>query len=135
MARVLEAIHWWSRRAQIGLESSPAHASITKLFPGWISDKLCKRKALTVVGYGLSALSKPLFAIAPTAYLVLGSRFSDRVGKGIRSAPRDAMVGELVPADRRGAAYGLCQALDTIGAFPGPLITIALMAALHDNFR
>lgn len=112
-----------------------ATASITKLFSGWLSDKLGKRKALTVLGYCLGALSKPLFAIAPTASLVLGARFSDRIGKGIRGAPRDAMVGDMVPVGQRGAAYGLRQALDTVGAFAGPLLAIALMAALHDNFR
>jgi MFS family permease len=112
-----------------------ATASITKLFSGWISDKLGKRKTLSVIGYGLGALSKPLFAVAPTAYLVLGARFSDRVGKGIRGAPRDAMVGDMVPAGQRVAAYGLRQALDTVGAFGGPLLAIALMAALHNNFR
>ncbi|WP_300214242.1 MFS transporter [Bradyrhizobium sp.] len=112
-----------------------ATASISKLFSGWISDKLKKRKALTIVGYGLSALSKPLFALAPNSSVVLGARFSDRVGKGIRGAPRDAMIGEMVPSRLRGAAYGLRQTLDTIGAFAGPLIAILLMAQLHDNFR
>jgi MFS family permease len=112
-----------------------ATASISKLFSGWLSDKLGKRKALTVLGYGLSALSKPLFALAPTASLVLAARFSDRVGKGIRGAPRDALVGDMVPEGLRGAAYGLRQSLDTVGAFAGPLLAIALMAALHDNFR
>jgi MFS family permease len=112
-----------------------ATASISKLFSGWISDKLGKRKTLTAIGYGLGALSKPLFALAPTSSLVLAARFSDRVGKGIRGAPRDAMVGDMVPAGLRGAAYGLRQALDTAGAFAGPLIAIALMATLHDDFR
>lgn len=112
-----------------------ATASISKLFSGWLSDRLGKRKALTIIGYGLGALSKPLFAIAPTAPFVLGARFSDRIGKGIRGAPRDAMVGDMVPAGQRGAAYGLRQALDTVGAFAGPLIAIVLMAALHNNFR
>lgn len=112
-----------------------ATASITKLFSGWVSDRLGKRKALTVLGYGLGALSKPLFAIAPTASFVLAARFSDRVGKGIRDAPRDAMVGVLVPAGQRGAAYGLRQALDTVGALAGPLLAVAMMAILHDNFR
>lgn len=112
-----------------------ATASISKLFSGWVSDRLGKRKVLTVIGYGLGALSKPLFAWAPTASLVLVARFSDRVGKGIRGAPRDAMVGDMVPAGRRGAAYGLRQALDTVGAFAGPLVAIALMAAFHDDFR
>src|SRR5215469_10264573 len=112
-----------------------ATASISKLFSGWLSDKLGKRKALAVFGYGLGALSKPLFALAPTASLVLAARFSDRIGKGIRGAPRDAMVGDMVPGGFRGAAYGLRQALDTVGAFAGPLIAIALMATLNDNFR
>src|SRR5579864_1305866 len=112
-----------------------ATASISKLFSGWISDKLGKRKALTIVGYGLSALSKPLFALAASSSLVLGARFSDRVGKGIRGAPRDAMIGEMAPLGLRGAAYGLRQALDTVGAFAGPLIAIVLMAETHDDFR
>jgi len=112
-----------------------ATASISKLFSGWLSDKLGKRKTLTVIGYSLGALSKPLFALAPTSSFVLAARFSDRVGKGIRGAPRDALVGDMVPAGLRGAAYGLRQALDTVGAFAGPLIAIALMAALHDDFR
>lgn len=110
-------------------------ASISKLFSGWLSDRLGRRKALTVAGYGLSALSKPLFALATSVSLVLAARFSDRIGKGIRGAPRDALIGDLVPAGSRGAAYGLRQALDTVGAFAGPLIAIALMAALHDDFR
>lgn len=112
-----------------------ATASISKLFSGWLSDKLGKRKTLTVLGYGLGALSKPLFALAPTPSFVLGARFSDRIGKGIRGAPRDALVGDMVPEGQRGAAYGLRQALDTVGAFAGPLLAIVLMAALHDNFR
>lgn len=112
-----------------------ATASISKLFSGWVSDKLGKRKVLAVIGYGLGAVSKPLFALAPNPSFVLAARFSDRVGKGIRGAPRDAMVGDMVPAGLRGAAYGLRQSLDTVGAFAGPLIAVALMATLHDNFR
>lgn len=112
-----------------------ATASISKLFSGWISDRLGKRKALTVIGYGLGALSKPLFAVAPTASWVLAARFSDRIGKGIRGAPRDALVGDFVPTGLRGAAYGLRQSLDTVGAFAGPLLAIALMAVFNDNFR
>jgi MFS family permease len=110
-------------------------ASISKLFSGWLSDRLGRRKMLTVVGYGLSALSKPLFALAPNASLVLAARLSDRIGKGIRGAPRDALIGDLVPEGSRGAAYGLRQALDTVGAFAGPLAAIALMAGLNDDFR
>jgi MFS family permease len=112
-----------------------ATAAIGKLFSGWLSDKIGKRKVLTMIGYGLAALSKPLFAIAPTAALVLAARFSDRVGKGVRDAPRDALIGDLVSKGERGAAYGLRQALDTVGAFTGPLLAIGLMAMLHDNFR
>ena len=109
-----------------------ATASISKLFSGWLSDRLGRRKALTIIGYGLGALSKPLFALAPAASFVLAARFSDRIGKGIRGAPRDALVGDMVPAGLRGAAYGLRQALDTVGAFAGPLLAIALMALLHE---
>ena len=112
-----------------------ATASISKLFSGWLSDKMRKRKVLTIAGYGLSAFSKPLFAIAPTPFFVLAARVSDRIGKGIRGAPRDALIGDIVPLGLRGAAYGLRQTLDTVGAIGGPLIAIALMAALHDNFR
>jgi len=112
-----------------------ATASICKLFTGWLSDRLGKRKVLAVIGYGLAALSKPLFALAPTASLVLAARFSDRIGKGIRDAPRDALIGDMVTVGSRGAAYGLRQALDTVGGFAGPLLAIALMARLHDDFR
>src|SRR5262249_20595284 len=111
-----------------------ATASISKLFSGWISDRIGKRK-VTIVGYGLGALSKPLFATAPTSSWVLVARFSDRVGKGIRSAPRDALVGDLAPIELRGAAYGLRQSLDTVGAFAGPLVAIVLMALFEDDFR
>lgn len=110
-------------------------ASIAKLFSGWLSDQLGKRKVLTIIGYGLGAASKPLFALAPTTAWVLAARFSDRIGKGIRGAPRDALVGDLTPARLRGAAYGLRQSLDTVGAFAGPLLAIALMKWSHDNFR
>jgi MFS family permease len=112
-----------------------ATASISKLFSGWLSDKLGRRKAVTVFGYSLGALSKPLFALAPVPALVLAARFADRIGKGIRGAPRDALVADIVPAGGRGAAYGLRQALDTVGAFSGPLTAIALMSVLHDDFR
>ncbi len=112
-----------------------AAASISKMFSGWVSDRLGKRKALTVIGYGISAISKPLFALAPTASWVLAARFSDRIGKGIRGAPRDALVGDLAPPHLWGAAYGLRQSLDTVGAFAGPLIAIALMALSSNDFR
>ncbi len=112
-----------------------ATASISRLFSGWLSDRLNRRKALTVVGYGLGALSKPLFALAPSAGWVLAARFSDRIGKGIRGAPRDALVGELAPSALRGAAYGLRQSLDTVGAFAGPLLAMVLMALSDNDFR
>jgi MFS family permease len=112
-----------------------ATASITKVFSGTFSDRLGKRKLLTVVGYGMAALTKPLFAIAPTVGWVFGARFADRVGKGIRGAPRDALIADLTPAALRGASYGLRQALDTVGAFLGPLFAIALMSLTHDRFR
>jgi MFS family permease len=112
-----------------------ATASLVKLPSGWISDRIAKRKVLAVIGYGLGALSKPLFALAPTASWVLAARFSDRIGKGVRGAPRDALVADLTPPEVRGAAYGLRQALDTVGAFAGPLLAIALMALFADNFR
>jgi MFS family permease len=115
--------------------TAEAIASITKVFSGTISDWLGKRKLLTVLGYGLAAVTKPLFALAPTAGWVFAARGIDRIGKGIRGAPRDALIAELTPAEVRGAAFGLRQALDTVGAFAGPLLAIALMAATADSFR
>jgi MFS family permease len=112
-----------------------ATASITKVFSGTWSDRLGKRKALTVLGYGLAALTKPLFALAPTTAWVFGARFADRVGKGIRGAPRDALLADLTAPEIRGAAFGLRQALDTVGAFAGPLLAIAVMALTGNRFR
>jgi MFS family permease len=112
-----------------------ATASITKVFSGTWSDRLGKRKGLTVLGYGLAALTKPLFAIAPTTAWIFAARFADRVGKGVRGAPRDALLAELTPAEIRGAAFGLRQTLDTIGAFAGPLLAMALMAITANQFR
>lgn len=112
-----------------------ATASVSKLFSGWLSDRLGNRKALTIIGYGLGALSKPFFAISPSAGWVLGARFSDRLGKGIRGAPRDALIGDITPSELRGAAYGLRQSLDTVGAFAGPLLAMSLMAIFHNSFR
>ena len=96
-----------------------ATALIAKVFSGTLSDYLGRRKGLAVIGYGLGALSKPLSAIAPTISFVLTARLLDRVGKGIRGAPRDALVADLTPSEIRGAAYGLRQSLDTIGGFVG----------------
>ena len=110
-------------------------ALIVKVFSGALSDWLGKRKALAVLGYGLGALSKPLFALATTVPLVLGARFMDRIGKGIRGAPRDALVADLAPPEVRGAAFGLRQSLDTVGAFLGPLLAIGLMLIFAGDFR
>lgn len=110
-------------------------ALIVKIFSGALSDYFGKHKPLTVMGYGLAALSKPLFPLAHTAGLVLGARFIDRIGKGIRGAPRDALMGELSPQAIRGAAFGLRQSLDTVGAILGPLLAIAGMLLLANNIR
>jgi MFS family permease len=112
-----------------------ATASVAKLFSGWLSDRLGKRKLLTVIGYGIAVISKPLFALAPNPSWVLIARFSDRVGKGIRGAPRDALVADLAPVGMAGAAYGLRQSLDTVGAITGPVLALALLGALGGNFR
>jgi len=110
-------------------------ASVTKVFSGWLSDRLGRRKALAVAGYGMSALTKPVFALAPAVGWVLGARFADRVGKGVRGAPRDALVGDLAPPGMSGAAFGLRQSLDTVGAIAGPLLAILLMALSGNNIR
>lgn len=112
-----------------------ATASIAKVFSGALSDWLRQRKLLTVVGYGLSALSKPLFPLASSVDLVLIARLVDRIGKGIRGAPRDALIGLLAPAHVRGAAYGLRQSLDTVGAFVGPLLAVVLLQFVTADIR
>ena len=110
-------------------------AAISKVFSGYLSDRMGRRKPLILLGYGLGALSKPFFAIAATPLLVFGARFADRIGKGLRGAPRDALVADVTPPEIRGRAYGLRQALDTAGAFAGPLIAIVLMALFAGNMR
>jgi MFS family permease len=112
-----------------------ATASIVKIFSGALSDWLGKRKWLAAIGYGLAAFTKPVFPLAPTIGWLVAARFVDRIGKGIRGAPRDALVADLSPADLRGASFGLRQSLDTIGAFTGPLLAIALMWWTADNFK
>ncbi|HHD7473139.1 TPA: MFS transporter [Klebsiella oxytoca] len=112
-----------------------ATALMLKVFSGVISDYVGKRKGLALLGYGLGALSKPLFAIAPTSGMVFSARMIDRIGKGIRAAPRDALVADVTPPEIRGAAYGLRQALDTIGAFLGPLLAVALMFLWDNDFQ
>lgn len=110
-------------------------ALIIKVFSGVLSDYLGKRKWLAVAGYGLGALTKPLFALAPTASVVLSARVIDRIGKGIRGAPRDALVADITPPHLRGAAFGLRQSLDTVGAFMGPLLAVGLMLLWSNDFR
>lgn len=115
--------------------AAEATALIVKVFSGALSDWWGKRKPLAVLGYGLGALSKPLFAIAGGAGPIVAARLIDRVGKGIRGAPRDALVADLTPPEIRGAAFGLRQALDTVGAFLGPLLAMGLMLWWADDFR
>ena len=110
-------------------------ALIVKVFSGVLSDRLGRRKGLALVGYAMGAFSKPLFAIASSSGLVLAARFVDRVGKGIRGAPRDALVADLTPPSVRGAAFGLRQSLDTVGAFLGPLLATGLMILWAGDFR
>ncbi len=110
-------------------------ALIVKVFSGVLSDYLGKRKALAVLGYALGALTKPLFAIAPTTGVVLTARILDRAGKGVRGAPRDALVADISPAGIRGAAFGLRQSLDTVGALLGPLLAVSLMLLWANDFR
>jgi len=110
-------------------------ASIVKVFSGYFSDRLRRRKPLILLGYGLGALSKPFFPLADGAAMVLGARFADRIGKGIRGAPRDALVADVTAPSMRGRAYGLRQALDTTGAFLGPLLAVALMFVLANDMR
>jgi MFS family permease len=112
-----------------------ATALVVKVFSGAISDRLRHRKWITTFGYGLAAFSKPFFAIATGPGLVFFARFLDRIGKGIRGAPRDALIADLTPASIRGAAFGLRQSLDTVGAFAGPLLAIGLMLLWNDDFR
>ena len=110
-------------------------ASILKIFSGALSDYWGKRKQLAIAGYGLSALVVPIFALANSPLWVLIGRFGDRVGKGIRVASRNALVADVTLPEQRGAAYGLRQSLDTIGAAIGPLIAVALMSVSRQNFR
>ena len=112
-----------------------ATASITKVFSGAISDWLGKRKLLAVIGYGLAALTKPIFPLAPSVGWLFAARFIDRIGKGIRGAPRDALIADIAPAHLRGASFGLRQSLDTAGAFIGPALAIGLMWLTANNFR
>jgi len=110
-------------------------ALIIKVFSGSLSDYLGRRKGLALLGYAMGALTKPLFALAPGIGLVLTARLIDRVGKGLRGAPRDALVADITPPELRGAAFGLRQSLDTVGAFVGPLLAVGLMLLWANDFR
>ncbi len=121
----------------VGLIEGVAEATalVVKVFSGTLSDALGHRKWVAAAGYGLGAASKPLFALATGPGLVFVARFTDRIGKGIRGAPRDALIADVTHPDHRGAAFGLRQALDTVGAFAGPLVALALMVAWSNDFR
>jgi len=112
-----------------------ATASVTKVFSGALSDWFGKRKFLVALGYGLAAFTKPVFPLAPTVGWLVAARFIDRVGKGIRGAPRDALLADIAPPDLRGASFGLRQSLDTAGAFIGPLLAILLMWLTANHFK
>lgn len=112
-----------------------ATAAMSKVFSGALSDRIGKRKLLAGIGYALSAITKPVFPLAGTAWEVLAARFVDRIGKGIRDAPRDALIADVTPPAIRGAAYGIRQALDTVGGFAGPLLAMGLMALYANDFR
>lgn len=123
--------------ALVGLLEGLAEATalILKVFSGVISDWFGKRKPLAVLGYGLGAATKPLFALATGPGMIFTARLLDRVGKGIRGAPRDALVADIAPPEQRGAAFGLRQSLDTVGAFLGPLLAVGLMLLWANDFR
>jgi len=116
-----------------GIAEAAAH--IARVFSGWLSDTLQRRKALAVAGYGLAAITKPLFPLASVIWVVALARFLDRIGKGVRGAPRDALIADVTAPAQRGAAFGLRQSLDTVGATVGPLLAIGLMFLLNDDIR
>jgi len=121
----------------VGLIEGAAEATalIVKVFSGALSDYFGKRKPLAILGYGLGAFTKPFFALATSVGWIVTARLADRVGKGIRGAPRDALVADIAPPELRGAAFGLRQSLDTVGAFLGPMLAVAFMLLWHDDFR
>jgi len=112
-----------------------ATACIVKVFSGVLSDYMGRRKPLALLGYGMAALTKPLFPLASSAGTVFLARFVDRIGKGIRGAPRDALVADVTPPEQRGAAFGLRQSLDTVGAFAGPVLAMLLALAFAGELR
>ncbi len=121
----------------VGLLEGAAEATalVVKVFSGGLSDWWGRRKPLALFGYGLGAASKPIFALASTLEPVIAARLIDRIGKGIRGAPRDALVADIAPPQIRGAAFGLRQSLDTVGAFLGPFLAMSLMLAWSNDFQ
>jgi len=126
-----------SSRVFVGLIEGVAEstASLLKVFSGWFSDKVGKRKPLVISGYSLSSISKPLLALVTSGWQVLLLRFGDRVGKGIRTSPRDALIAESSAKDRRGASFGLHRAMDSLGAIVGPLLAFIFLPLLNENYR
>jgi MFS family permease len=112
-----------------------ATAMVVKIFSGVLSDRWGRRKPLVLLGYGMAALSKFVFPLAPTLGFVVAARFADRVGKGIRGAPRDALIADITPSAARGRSFGLRQALDTVGAIGGPLVALGAMAYFANDFH
>jgi len=112
-----------------------ATALISKVFSGAFSDFIGRRKPVVVAGYALAAVTKPLFAVATGVYVAFVARFIDRIGKGVRGAPRDALLADIAPASMRGEAFGLRQSLDTLGAVIGPLVASGLMLLFVNGFR
>lgn len=121
----------------IGLIEGAAESLVlvVKVFSGYLSDAIGRRKPLVLVGYGLAAAVKPLFPMASSIGMVTAARLLDRFGKGVRGAPRDALVGDIAPPEIRGAAFGLRQSMDSVGAVLGPLFAIGLMMLLADDIR
>ena len=110
-------------------------ASLLKMVSGWWSDRVGRRQPFVVWGYSLSAISKPLLALAATWHLVLVSRLIDRIGKGVRTSARDVMIAAACAPDARGKAFGLHRAMDTIGAFFGPILAVILLSVFHFSYQ
>ena len=115
--------------------ASEAATLIAKVFSGALSDFFRRRKGLILLGYGMAVLTRPLFPLATSAETVFAARFLDRIGKGIRGAPRDALVADVAPPAIRGACFGLRQSMDTVGAFLGPLLAILMMFLLRQRHQ
>ena len=130
-----EVLH--SSKVFVGLIEGVAEstASLLKIFSGWFSDKIGKRKPIVILGYSLSSISKPLLALVTSGWQVLFIRFGDRVGKGVRTSPRDALIAESSAENRRGASFGLHRAMDSAGAIIGPLLAFLLLPLLNKNYR